>query len=149
MARHEIQGPAGPSLRWHPSPSSVWVADYLSGTTSRPPRAVEDPLDWTLRGRRLQARAVGDGLIRLGRAFGRLFAGTWSRLARRYREHEAVRQLGRLDDHLLRDIGIRRSQIPLVVRGQIPAPGRARPCAEERQTEVDGPRDSGPERLAA
>lgn len=121
MYEGKFQGPGGGGIRWHPSPSSGWVADYLSASSSRPPREVEDPVDWTLRGRRLQARAMGDALVKSGHALGRLVAGVWNALTRRHREREAIRALSALDDHLLRDIGIRRSEIPLVVRGHIRA----------------------------
>lgn len=149
MARPEIQGPGGPGVRWHPSSTSAWVADYLTGTSPRPPRAIEDPLDWTFRGRRLQARAVGDGFVRLGHGLGALLSVAWKTVSRPYREHEAIRQLDRLDDHMLRDIGIRRSEIPLVVRGHATARGPGRTKSLEHPSAANGPREEDQDRLAA
>ena len=80
---------------------------------------------YQLLGRRLQARATAA-------AFGSLFgalAWPWKKLAALYgpisREAAGMRQLSALDDHLLRDIGIRREHIPAAVAGLIARPARA------------------------
>lgn len=91
---------------------------------------------YQLRGRQLQARAMAKALMELGRAV----AWPLRRLARalgRWHAHAAAaRQLNAMDDHLLRDIGIRREQIPAAVAGLMsrqasadagPAPGVRQP----------------------
>ena len=80
---------------------------------------------YQLLGRRLQARATAA-------AFGSLFRALvwpWKKLAASLaqigREAASMRQLSALDDHLLRDIGIRREHIPAVVAGLLAQPVRA------------------------
>jgi len=78
---------------------------------------------YQLLGRRLQARATAIG--------GLLNAVVWpvKKLAAAYawalREATAIRQLEALDDHLLRDIGIRRENIPAAVAGLMKRPAVA------------------------
>ena len=68
-------------------------------------------------GRRLQARAVANGLSQLFRAVLRPVARLAGGIAKARRRGAAIRQLGALDDRLLADIGITRGQIPGVVDG--------------------------------
>jgi len=80
---------------------------------------------YQLLGRRLQARAMASALVRL------FSAAVWpvkklaADYARGLREAAAIRQLGALDDHLLRDIGIRRENIPAAVAGLMSRPAVA------------------------
>ena len=52
---------------------------------------------------------------RLG-SFGGALRSAWRNRARRRREDVEAQQLARLDDHLLRDIGIDRADIDNVIR---------------------------------
>ncbi len=45
-------------------------------------------------------------------------------IVRRYKRHVSIRELSRLDDHILRDIGISRFEIPAVVDGALARPDR-------------------------
>ena len=47
-------------------------------------------------------------------------AATW--IVRSYRRNSAIRELSRLDDHMLKDIGVSRSEIRAVVDGVLDAP---------------------------
>ena len=84
---------------------------------------------YQLLGRRLQARALAAALTGLARALvwpvRRLVAG----FRRAHREGVAIRQLGALDDHLLADIGLSRSQIPAAVAGLLDRPAEPTPAA--------------------
>ena len=84
---------------------------------------------YQLLGRRLQARATAAALAGLARALvwpvRRLVAG----FRRARREGVAIRQLGALDDHLLADIGLSRSQIPAAVAGLLDRPAAPAPAA--------------------
>jgi len=61
------------------------------------------------------ARWASGGLGRLGRA-------VVSGVIRGHRRRVAIRELLALDDRLLKDIGISRGQIPVVVEGKLAAP---------------------------
>ncbi len=80
---------------------------------------------YQLLGRRLQARAMASALSGLFRAVvlpGKKLAAAYVRARR---EATAIRQLGALDDHLLRDIGISRGSIPAAVAGLMNRPAVA------------------------
>ena len=77
---------------------------------------------YQLLGRQLQARAVGSALVGLLRAIVRPVKKLAAAHARVSRQVAATRQLGALDDHLLRDIGIRRDNIPQAVAGLMNRP---------------------------
>lgn len=63
-------------------------------------------------GRPAESRHAGPGPIAPATWFGRLAAN----LAASWAEHQTATALGRLDDRLLRDIGLARSEIPAVAR---------------------------------
>lgn len=73
--------------------------------------------EYQLLGRQLQARAMASAVTNLFRAVvlpvGKLVA-TFGKARTRA---AAIRELGSLDDYLLRDIGIRRDDIPAAVAG--------------------------------
>lgn len=99
-------------------------------------------------GRRLQARAVAEGLSKLFRGTVRAFVKPAAALGRARREAAAIRDLRRLDDRLLADIGITRGQIPAVVagleaRGAVDTPVRPAVVARVSQaTRVPEPQSS-------
>ncbi len=74
---------------------------------------------YPLLGRRLQARAMASALAGLFRAVIRPVKKLVQAHRRVRRQAAAMRQLGALDDHLLRDIGIRRDNIPATVAGSM------------------------------
>lgn len=76
---------------------------------------------WTL------SRWAGRGLGRAGRAVA-------SGVIRSHRRRVAIRQLQALDDRLLKDIGVSRGQIPLVVEAKLAE-------TPARQTESPGSRE--------
>jgi len=80
---------------------------------------------YQLLGRRLQARATASALNGLFRAVARPVKKLAVAYRRALREATAIRQLGALDDHLLRDIGIRRENIPAAVVGLMNRPAVA------------------------
>ena len=106
---------------------------------------------YQLRGRQLQARAMAKVLIGLGKAVAWPFA----KLAGAYRRSRvraaAMRQLKAMDDHLLRDIGIRREDIPAAVAGLMsrPAPADALPAPAGRQPDRRQPACNHPRARAA
>ena len=80
---------------------------------------------YQLLGRRLQAKATASALAGLLRAVVwpvKKLAAAYGRVSR---QGAATRQLGALDDHMLRDIGIRRDNIPRVVAGLMNRPAVA------------------------
>jgi uncharacterized protein YjiS (DUF1127 family) len=80
---------------------------------------------YQLLGRRLQARATASALGDLFRAVVSPVKKLAAAYGRVLREATAIRQLGALDDHLLRDIGIRRENIPAAVAGLMNRPAVA------------------------
>jgi len=96
---------------------------------------------YQLLGRRLQARAMASVLSDLFRAVVWPVKKLAAAFGRALREATAIRQLGALDDHLLRDIGIiRRENIPAAVVGLMhrpavavaaPAPVVLRPASQQ------------------
>ena len=77
---------------------------------------------YQLLGRRLQARSMASALGGLFGAVGWPVKKLAAAYGRARRETTAIRQLGVLDDHLLRDIGIRRENIPAAVAGLMNRP---------------------------
>ncbi len=52
----------------------------------------------------------------------------WNWIDRKYKQNRSIRELSRLDDHVLKDIGVRRDDIREVVEAMLTAPP-ARPVA--------------------
>lgn len=107
-----------------------------SGSDQRPlewPKI--DPVVYAVEGRRLQARAMADAYRAGWRALRHGLSGTagwlrrhaFGRFVQRAREARAIDHLMALDDRLLSDIGLRRGDIPLAVRGSLDDPRIARP----------------------
>jgi uncharacterized protein YjiS (DUF1127 family) len=104
-----------------------------------------DPLVYVAEARRLQARAAAEALGAGWRALGRGLSGVAALMrrqllepfARRSERRRAVGQLGALDDRLLADIGLRRSDIALAVDGLLADPRvtRRTPAVTERLLE--------------
>lgn len=90
--------------------------------------AMDEFHQYQLLGRQLQARVMASTLTSLLEAvlrpLGKLAAASRRALARA----DAIRELGSLDDHLLRDIGIRRGDIPAAVAGLMERPPIAQPA---------------------
>ncbi len=80
---------------------------------------------YQLVGRRLQARATASALAGLLRAVVWPVKKLATAMGQVSRQVAATRQLGALDDHMLRDIGIRRDNIPQVVTGLMSRPAVA------------------------
>lgn len=108
------------------------------------------------RGRGLQARCMTAYAVGAVRAVRRLVRAAASRL-RRWRAKDMTRRaLSRLDDHVLRDIGISRERIPYVldarlVGGRIPVRHPAVVVCTERRRRARVPcaNDDGPPARAA
>lgn len=60
------------------------------------------------------------------RAFAWLVSGCWDGIARHFVRRAAVTRLRAFEDHLLRDIGLERSEIEAAVYGAITRSDRAR-----------------------
>ena len=60
-------------------------------------------------------------------------AAKW--VVRRYKRHVSIGELSRLDDRMLRDIGVSRSEIPVIVEAALDAPQNQR-VAPSRATAV-------------
>jgi uncharacterized protein YjiS (DUF1127 family) len=104
---------------------------------------------YQLRGRQLQARAMASALLGLARAL----AWPFRKLARAYRrarvQATATRQLRAMDDHLLRDIGLRREDIPAAVAGLMSRPASTDPAPAVRQPDRRQPACNQPQARAA
>jgi uncharacterized protein YjiS (DUF1127 family) len=74
-----------------------------------------DPMVYVTEGRRRQARAVAEAL-------GAAWRGLRGWFTRRSERRRAVAQLAALDDRLLADVGLRRSDIELAVDGLLADP---------------------------
>ena len=59
---------------------------------------------------------AGDRSPSLVQRFGVAVAQVWAHLAASRRKQEAIAELERLDDRMLQDIGITRTEIPMIVR---------------------------------
>ena len=59
-------------------------------------------------------------------------------ISREMRHRRAVAELSEMDDHLLRDIGVSRTQIPYIVRhGRLELHRQSQPYAYQRPARVD------------
>lgn len=58
-------------------------------------------------------------VARIGRAIRTAVAARWAAFAARRTERRAVSALRGLDDHILRDMGVSRSEIRTAVRGEL------------------------------
>ena len=56
------------------------------------------------------------------------FDAVWNWIDRKYKQNRSIRELSRLDDHVLKDIGVRRDDIREVVEAMLTAPA-VRPVA--------------------
>jgi uncharacterized protein YjiS (DUF1127 family) len=65
-------------------------------------------------------------VTRRPRAISRLFGACWYRIARYFVRRAAIANLRKLDDRMLRDIGLERSQIEAAVCGFITPSGQGR-----------------------
>ncbi len=87
-------------------------------------------------GRRLQARAMASALTGLLRTLAWPFTRLAAGYMRASREAAAIRQLNALNDHLLADLGIRRSEIPAAVAGLVRRPAAAPTLSRVRAAPV-------------
>ncbi len=55
-------------------------------------------------------------------------SAVWNWIDRKYKQNRSIRELSRLDDHVLKDIGVRRDDIREVVEAMLTAPA-VRPVA--------------------
>jgi uncharacterized protein YjiS (DUF1127 family) len=104
-----------------------------------------DPLVYVAEARRLQARAMAETIAAGWRALGRGLSGLAALMqrqllesfAKRSERRRAIGQLAELDDRLLADIGLRRSDIALAVDGLLADPRvtRRTPAVAERLLE--------------
>jgi uncharacterized protein YjiS (DUF1127 family) len=106
-----------------------------------------DPTVFVAEGRRLQARAMAEAIGHGWRGFRRgidrvaaVVRGLPERLARRAARDRAVHLLSGLDDRLLADIGLRRTDIELAVDGGLGDPRMRRRAAMEELVLEDGRR---------
>ena len=109
---------------------------------------------YTARARRLQSEALGRMLGAAGRLLARSVARSVRRIATAIRKRQTIRELSRLDDHLLADIGIAREQIPMIGEGLIARSGEvprraipAAPCPPRYRG--DAANDARPPSMAA
>ncbi|MDX1433853.1 MAG: DUF1127 domain-containing protein, partial [Gammaproteobacteria bacterium] len=99
---------------------SLTLRGGLPGDALPPMYYETDAVDYYQRkGRRLQARAVAQGLRGAARWLASGIGAALRGARERHRLRVAERQLGALDDRLLRDIGLTRGDIPAVVRGTL------------------------------
>lgn len=78
------------------------------------------------RARELRTEAAGHALVAAGRALARAGSDLCRGLAAAVRKRRTFSELSRLDDHALADVGIGRTQIPMIAQGLI-APGDVAP----------------------
>ena len=90
--------------------------------TEREPWLSHDPrvyLPHTARARVLQSEAFGRGFTAAGRVLARISSNAVRTIAGTMRRRATIKELSKLDDSLLVDIGIDRTQIPMVAQGLI------------------------------
>jgi uncharacterized protein YjiS (DUF1127 family) len=85
--------------------------------------------EYQLLGRRLQAQAMASAITVAFRGLVWPFKKLAAAYARASREAASIRQLSALDDHLLADLGISRSQIPAAVAGLLEPQTATQPAA--------------------
>lgn len=85
--------------------------------------------EYQLLGRRLQAQAMASAITDAFRGLVWPFKKLAAAYARASREAASIRQLSALDDHLLADLGISRSQIPAAVAGLLEPQAATQPAA--------------------
>ena len=121
------------------------------------PQLAQDPHDssiYVARARRLQSEVIGRGLGAAGRFLARTAADAYRRTRAALRKRRTIAELSRLDDHALADIGIDRTQIPMIAQGLIAPGGEAprrivpvAPCRPEHRG--DAANDMEPPSVAA
>ena len=99
-----------------------------------------DPLVYLTAARSAQARALAEALGSVWRGLTMLRERIKERRARRSERRRAIAQLMQLDDRLLNDIGLRRSDIELAVDGLLADPRvtRRQPAAAASPAEQPG-----------
>ena len=80
---------------------------------------------YMVRARELRSESIGVALGAAGRFLARAAAGAYRRIVSALRTRRTIKELTRLDDHLLRDIGIDREQVPMIAQGLIAPSGEA------------------------
>lgn len=98
-----------------------------------PARDPHEDLSHIRHGSRVRVDALARAIGTAGRFFARNVSGVWRRIARAGRRRRTIAQLSRLDDHLLADIGISRTRIPLIAQELINASGGEAPPADPRR----------------
>ncbi len=110
-------------------PNLPRIASALKAGLGKEERSPVDPREYSptieyaqryayeMEGRRLQARMVGDLLVALARSAGRLVRRlVLDPIRRRNKLSQRLQELGELDDRMLKDIGISRSEIGFAAR---------------------------------
>ena len=88
----------------------------------REPRLAHDPREYLrhiARARELQTEAIGHALVTAGRFLARSGSNIYRGITGALRKRRTIAELSRLDDHVLADIGISRTQIPMIAQGLI------------------------------
>ena len=99
-----------------------------TASTEREPWLSHDPrvyLMYTARARELQSEAIGRAFRAAGRFLARSGSNAFRWMADAIRQRRTIKELSRLDDHQLADIGIDRKQIPMIAQGLIGPSGAA------------------------
>jgi uncharacterized protein YjiS (DUF1127 family) len=104
---------------------------------------------YQLRGRQLQARAMASAIVGLAGAVAWPFKKLASAYRRARMRATASTQLRAMDDHLLRDIGLRREDIPTAVAGLMSRQTPARAATVVRQPDCRQPACNQPHVRAA
>ena len=94
----------------------------------REPRLAHDPREYlrhVARARELQAQAISHAFVAAGRFLARGGSELCLGITGALRKRRTLAELSRLDDHMLADIGISRTQIPMIAQGLIAPSGES------------------------
>ena len=94
----------------------------------REPRLAHDPREYLrhiARAREFQTEAIGHALVTAGRFLVRGGSNICRGITGALRKRRTIAELSRLDDHVLADIGISRTQIPMIAQGLIAPSGES------------------------